>query len=113
MYEADKKELAKLQAHFEILEKQYDAIMEERRLAEEEKARKEEEEREQNKAAAVIQAVWRGYQFRILMRGKSKKAAKKGKGKKWLQNIEVVISCLVFTLFTRIFYKGGVVLILT
>ena len=44
MYEADKKELAKLQAHFEILEKQYDAIMEERRLAEEEKARKEEEE---------------------------------------------------------------------
>lgn len=82
MYEADKKELAKLQAHFEILEKQYDAIMEERRLAEEEKARKEEEERKQNKAAAAIQAAWRSYQFRILMRSKSKKAAKKGKGKK-------------------------------
>jgi len=82
MYEADKKELAKLQAHFEVLEKQYDAIMEERRIAEEQKARKQEEERQQNKAASVIQAVWRGYQFRILMRGKSKKAAKKGKGKK-------------------------------
>lgn len=113
MYEADKKELAKLQAHFEILEKQYDAIMEERRLAEEEKARKEEEERKQNKAAAAIQAAWRGYQFRILMRSKSKKAVKKGKGKKWLENMTVVISCLFFFLFTRILYKGGVVLILT
>lgn len=82
MYEADKKELAKLQAHFEVLEKQYDAIMEERRLAEEENGRKQEEERKQNKAAAAIQAAWRGYQFRILLRGKSKKAAKKGKGKK-------------------------------
>lgn len=86
MYEADKKELAKLQAHFEVLEKQYDAIMEERRLSEEEKARKLEEERQQNKAAAVIQAVWRGYQFRKLMRGKSKKSTKKGKGRKWLEH---------------------------
>ena len=82
MYDADKKELAKLQAHFEVLEKQYDAIMEERRLAEEEKARKEEEERKQTKAAAAIQAVWRRYQFQKIMRGKSKKSTKKDKGKK-------------------------------
>lgn len=83
MYEADKKELAQLQAHFEILEKQYDAIIEERRLLEVEKVRKLEEERKQNKAASAIQAVWRGYQFRKLMRGgKSKKSNKKGKGGK-------------------------------
>ncbi len=82
MYEADKIELAKLQAHFEVLEKQYDAIIEERRLLEEEKARKLEEEKKQTEAASVIQAVWRGYQFRKLMRSKSKKPAKKGKGKK-------------------------------
>ena len=84
MYEADKKELAKLQAHFEILEKQYDVFMEaERRLAEVEKLeRRKRRENRQNKAAAAMQAVWRGYQFRLLMRGKSKKATKKGKGKK-------------------------------
>ena len=82
MYEADKKELSQLQAHFEVLEKQYDAILDERRLLEEERVRKLEEERQQNKAASVIQAIWRGYQFRKLMRSKSKKPAKKGKSKK-------------------------------
>lgn len=82
MYEADKEQLARLEERFSILEKQYDAIIEERRVAEEERARKMEEERKQNKAAAVIQAVWRGYLFRKLMRGKAKKSTKKGKGGK-------------------------------
>ena len=82
MYEANKKDLAKLQTRFEILEKQYLAIIEERRLAEEENARKQEEERKQNKAAAAIQAVWREYQFKKLLRRKSKKSSKKDKGKK-------------------------------
>lgn len=55
----------------------------ERRLAEVEKLeRRKRRENRQNKAAAAMQAVWRGYQFRLLMRGKSKKATKKGKGKK-------------------------------
>ena len=82
MYDADKAELSQLQARFEILEKQYNAIMEERRVAEEDKAKKLEEERKQSKAASAIQAVWRGYQFRKLMRNKSKKTGKKGKGGK-------------------------------
>lgn len=82
MYEADKAELSQLQARFEILEKQYNAIMEERRQMEEEQARKLEEERKQSKAATAIQAAWRGYLFRKLMRNKAKKAGKKGKGGK-------------------------------
>lgn len=82
MYDADKAELSQLQARFDILERKYNAIIEERRLLEEAKARKLEEERKQNKAAAAIQAVWRGYQFRRLMRNKAKKTGKKNKGGK-------------------------------
>lgn len=91
MYEANKKDLAKLETQFEILEEQYLAIMEERRLAEEEKARKQEEERKQNKAAAAIQAAWREYQFKKLLRLKSKKSSKKDKGKKWLEHMELLL----------------------
>lgn len=82
MYDADKAELSQLQARFDILERNYNAIIEERRLLEEAKARKLEEETKQNKAAATIQAVWRGYWFRRLMRNKAKKAGKKKKGGK-------------------------------
>ena len=82
MYEADKGELSQLQTRFEALEKQYDAIMEERRLLEEENARKQKEEREQNDAATAIQAAWRGYQFRKLMSKKTKKEKKPGKKRK-------------------------------
>ena len=53
MYEADKDQLVPLQERFAMLEKQYDAIIEERRVAEEEKARKMEEERKQNQAAKL------------------------------------------------------------
>ena len=56
--------------------------MEERRLLEEEKARKLEEERQQSQAATAIQAAWRGYQFRKMMRSKAKKTGKKGRGGK-------------------------------
>ena len=82
MYEADKAELSGLQARFEVLEKQYNAIMEERGLLEEEKARKLEEERQQGQAATAIQAAWRGCQFRKMMRCKAKKTGKKGRGGK-------------------------------
>ena len=82
MYDADKAELSQLQARFDILERKYNAIIEERRLLKKAKARKLEEEMKQNKAAATIQAVWRGYQFRRLMRNKAKKAGKKNKGEK-------------------------------
>ena len=86
MYEADKDQLVQLQERFAMLENQYDAIIEERRV---EKARKMEEERKQNQAAEVIQTVWRSYQFRKLMRGKSKKSTKKGKGGKWFELINL------------------------
>ena len=85
MYETDKAELAKLQALFEILEKQYDAIMEERRLQEEENTRRQREEQEQINAVTTIQAAWRAYQFRKAMAKKvkkDKKAEKKGKENK-------------------------------
>ncbi|KAK2565540.1 Dynein regulatory complex protein 10 [Acropora cervicornis] len=81
----DKAELAKLQALFEILEKQYNAIMEERRLQEEENARRQREEQEQTNAVTTIQAAWRAYQFRKAMAKKvkkDKKAEKKGKENK-------------------------------
>ena len=86
MYETDKAELAKLQALFEILEKQYNAIMEERRLQEEENARRRQrEEQEQTNAVTTIQAAWRAYQFRKAITKKvkqDKKAEKKGKENK-------------------------------
>ena len=56
--------------------------MEERRLLEEEEARRLEEERQQRQAATAIQAAWRGYQFRKMLRNKAKKTGKKGRGGK-------------------------------
>ncbi|XP_067045421.1 dynein regulatory complex protein 10-like [Acropora muricata] len=85
MYETDKAELAKLEALFEILEKQYNAIMEERRLQEEENERRQREEEERTNAVTAIQAAWRAYQFRKAMAKKvkkDKKAEKKGKENK-------------------------------
>lgn len=82
MYETDKAELAKLQALFEILKKQYNAIMEEQRLQDEKNARRQREEQEQTNAFTTIQAAWRAYQFRKAVAKKvkkDKKAEKKGK----------------------------------
>ncbi|XP_068717027.1 dynein regulatory complex protein 10-like [Montipora capricornis] len=79
MYEADKADLAQLQSRFEVLEKQYNAIMEERRLMEEETARKAKEEQQNTNAATIIQAAWRAYQFRKAVAKKAKKDKKTGK----------------------------------
>ena len=82
LYDEDKKDLAELQRHFEILQNKFDAIMEERRLEAEMAAKKEEEHRQMTIAATMMQALWRGYQVRRTLRGKSKKGAKKNqKGK--------------------------------
>ena len=86
MCETDKAELAKLQALFEILEKQYNAIMEERRLQEEENARRQREEEERTNAATAIQAAWRAYQLRKAM-AKSKKIRKLKKRAKKISDV--------------------------
>jgi len=94
MYETDKAELAKLQALFGILEKQYNAIMEERRLQEEENARRQREEQEQTNAVTTIQAAWWAYQFRKAMAKKvkkDKKTEKKGKENKWCDVVTGIV----------------------
>ncbi|RXM98193.1 IQ domain-containing protein D [Acipenser ruthenus] len=80
VYTEEQGELKELEEHFAVLDQEYSQIMEERRLARE---KKEQEERElvlMIRAATLIQALWKGYKVRKMM--KSKKKGKKGKGKK-------------------------------
>ena len=81
LYDEEKQDLAELERQLEILQKKFDAIMEERRLAAEKEAREEEERKLMEIAATKMQALWRGYRVRKLLKGKAKKAGKKGKGK--------------------------------
>lgn len=77
-YEFEKEDLAELETRFKVVEEQYQAILEERRLEEEARRQKEEELRMMNEAASKIQAIWKNY---ITKKNANKKGQKKG-GKK-------------------------------
>jgi len=79
-YDEEKEQLDQLRERFEVLKVDYDQIMDERRLKREEEERKRKEFEEKTYNATVIQAFFRSYKVRKLMKNKGKKG--KGKGKK-------------------------------
>lgn len=85
VYTEEKKQLSELDEKFQVLEQEYNKIMEERRIAKEKKEQEEKELAMMMKAAITVQAYFRAYKVRKALRNKSKKGGKKGgkkKGKK-------------------------------
>ncbi|CAL8091371.1 unnamed protein product [Calicophoron daubneyi] len=78
-YTREKKELNELEERFKTLEEEYLKIMEERRLNEERRQREEEERRLLEKAVTTIQAFWRSYKTRKLIRGGRRGGSRKKK----------------------------------
>eukprot|EP00128_Syssomonas_multiformis_P005481 Colp12_sorted_trinity150504_noHs@28687 len=84
LYNEEKEQLAELEKRFAELKKEYDTIVEERRLAKEAKEKAEKELALLNQSATVIQALWRGFATRKNIKKKNakkggKKSAKSGK----------------------------------
>jgi len=80
-YDEEKEQLDSLRERFALLKVDYDAIMEERRLKREEEERKRKEFEEKTYNATVIQAFFRSYKVRKMMKNKGKKGKGKGKAK--------------------------------
>lgn len=82
-YDIEKEELDDLRARFAKLSVDYDSIMEERKRIADEEERKRKEYELKTYNATVIQAFFRSYKVRKMLRAKAKKAkkGKKGKGK--------------------------------
>ncbi|KAF8564066.1 hypothetical protein P879_07910 [Paragonimus westermani] len=77
-YTKEKKELNELEERFLTLEEEYLEILEERRFQEEKRRREEEAQRALEQAVTTIQAFWRSYKTRKMVRGK-RGAGRKGK----------------------------------
>ncbi|ETE57097.1 IQ domain-containing protein D, partial [Ophiophagus hannah] len=75
----EKQDLAQLREKYTQLDKEYCQIVEERRVKQEQKDKAEKELAILARAATLIQAVWKGYLVRSMLRSKRKK---KGKGRK-------------------------------
>ncbi|XP_069789290.1 dynein regulatory complex protein 10 [Narcine bancroftii] len=76
--------LFELEDKIESLETEYIQVVEERKRRAEERKAKEEQMYLMGKAAVIVQAFWKGYKVRQLMKSfkKNKKKKKKGKGKR-------------------------------
>merc|ERR1711972_1284577 len=72
-YDDLKKNHNELKEKFSILSVDYEKIMEERRIEHEKRERERREIEEKTTAAEVIQAYFRSYKVRKLLKGKSKK----------------------------------------
>uniref|UniRef100_A0A8C5RKT4 Dynein regulatory complex protein 10 n=1 Tax=Laticauda laticaudata TaxID=8630 RepID=A0A8C5RKT4_LATLA len=81
VYVIEKQDLAQLREKYTRLDEEYCQIMEERRVKQELKDKAEKELAILTRAATLIQAVWKGYLVRSMLRSKRKKKGK-GKGKK-------------------------------
>ncbi|KAG8146204.1 hypothetical protein E2320_012579 [Naja naja] len=75
----EKQDLAQLREKYTRLDEEYCQIVEERRVKQEQKDKAEKELAILARAATLIQAVWKGYLVRSMLRSKRKK---KGKGRK-------------------------------
>lgn len=82
VYEEELAQHEELKEKMALLEEEYLQIVEERRLAQEKKEAEEKELARLTRAATLIQALWKGYLVRRLLKPKKKKKGKKGKGKK-------------------------------
>lgn len=72
-----------MEERFKELEKQYEIIIEERRIAQEKREAAEAQLRVMVKAATLVQSFWRAYRCRKALKAKQKRGKKgKGKGKK-------------------------------
>lgn len=79
VYKVEKAQLEELREKFAVLDEEYSQIAEERQLKQEQKEKAEKELAILSRAATLIQALWKGYLVRSLLRSKRRK---KGKGKK-------------------------------
>ncbi|KAJ7309613.1 hypothetical protein JRQ81_007667 [Phrynocephalus forsythii] len=78
-YMVEKEHLEELREKFALLDQEYSQIKEERRVKQEQKEKAEKELAILVRAATLIQALWKGYLVRSLLRSKRKK---RGRGKK-------------------------------
>ncbi|XP_063171635.1 dynein regulatory complex protein 10 [Candoia aspera] len=79
VYVVEKQQLAELREKYTRLDEEYSQIVEERRIKQEHREKADKELAILARAATLIQALWKGYLVRSLLRSKRKK---KGKGKK-------------------------------
>ncbi|KAK3736222.1 hypothetical protein QZH41_019106, partial [Actinostola sp. cb2023] len=79
LYEGEREDLTELEREFEVMETKYEAILEEKSQAVEAAKRQEEMIRLRNFAATRIQALWRGYGYRLGLKKRAQKKGKKGK----------------------------------
>uniref|UniRef100_A0A8C8R9P1 Dynein regulatory complex protein 10 n=1 Tax=Pelusios castaneus TaxID=367368 RepID=A0A8C8R9P1_9SAUR len=82
VYTEEKAQLAELKEKYAVLKQEYSQIKEERRLSQEKKERAERELAIMVRAATHIQAFWKGYLVRSLLKSKRKKKGKAKKSKK-------------------------------
>lgn len=87
IHKEEKIQLEELQQRYEVLVEEFAQIREEREINSKKRMEAEQEMMRMVRAATLIQAVWKGYLVRSLLRSKRKKRGKgkakseKGKGK--------------------------------
>ncbi|XP_014673512.1 PREDICTED: IQ domain-containing protein D-like [Priapulus caudatus] len=84
-YREESDQLMELEDRYDVLETQHRAIVEERRIEAEDRERRAREMALNARAAIIIQAYWKSFKVRKMLRAKSKKKGKGGgkkKGKK-------------------------------
>lgn len=83
IHKEEKIQLEELQTRYEVLVEEFSQIREEREINSKKRMEAEQDMMRMVKAATLIQAVWKGYLVRSLLRSKRKKRGKgKGKGEK-------------------------------
>ncbi|KAI8609551.1 hypothetical protein BC830DRAFT_1173457 [Chytriomyces sp. MP71] len=82
IYNEEKAQLDELQSRYNELQKEYEKIMEERRIAQEERIAQEKKLRHMHEAATRIQALFRGWKFRKELVKKKSGGKGTAKGKK-------------------------------
>lgn len=80
VYKVEKADLEQLREKFAVLNEEYSQIQEERRVKQEQREKAEKELAILARAATLIQALWKGYLVRSVMRTKRRK---KGKGRRF------------------------------
>ena len=83
VYTEEKKQLNELEERFRVLETEYNRIMDERRRAREVREAAERHLQTLIRASLTIQAFWRSYKVRKVIKAKKRRGAIQKKGKKY------------------------------